>query len=96
MAFAITFYKICCLCNVSRPAVFHQPKRFKPKVGTPLDLFKVTGNGNGIMAGKKILTIVGCVTNEKDTFSFQCCIRDEGRPLIYALQKGYINYFMVL
>ena len=28
--------------------------------------------------------------------SFQCCIKDEGRPLLYALQKGYINYFMVL
>jgi hypothetical protein len=28
-----------------------------------------------------------CVTNEKDWSSFQCCIKDEGRPLIYALRK---------
>ena len=37
-----------------------------------------------------------CVTNERDISSFQCCIRDEGRPLIYALREEYINHFMVL
>jgi hypothetical protein len=37
-----------------------------------------------------------CVTNEKDESSFQCCIKDEGRPLIYALREEYINRFMVL
>ena len=37
-----------------------------------------------------------CVRNEKDESSFQCCIKDEGRPLIYALREEYINRFMVL
>jgi hypothetical protein len=37
-----------------------------------------------------------CVMNEKDVNSFQCCIKDEGRPLIYALRGEYINHFMVL
>ena len=36
-----------------------------------------------------------CVTNEKES-SFQCCIKDEGGPLMYALREEYINYFMVL
>ncbi len=29
-----------------------------------------------------------CVTNEKNESSFQCCIKDEGRPLIYAFAGG--------
>ena len=37
-----------------------------------------------------------CVTNEMDESSFQCCIKDEGWPLIYALRWEYINHFMVL
>jgi hypothetical protein len=37
-----------------------------------------------------------CVTNGKNESSFQCCIKDEGRPLIYALREEYINHFMVL
>ena len=37
-----------------------------------------------------------CVTNEKDESSFQCCIKDEGRPLIYALREEYINRFIAL
>ena len=27
---------------------------------------------------------------------FQCYLKDEGRSLIYALRKEYINHFMVL
>ena len=37
-----------------------------------------------------------CATNEKTWSSFQCCIRDEGRPFTYALQEEYVNRFMVL
>ena len=37
-----------------------------------------------------------CVTNGKNKSSFQCCLRDEGRLLIYALREEYINHFMVL
>src|ERR1044071_9859864 len=35
-----------------------------------------------------------CVTNEKDESSFQCCIKDEGRPLIYAW-RGSIELLRV-
>jgi hypothetical protein len=37
-----------------------------------------------------------CVTNEKKKIPFQCYLKDEGRPLIYALREEYINHFMVL
>jgi len=37
-----------------------------------------------------------CATNEKKESSFQCCIKDEGRPFTYALQEEYVNRFMVL
>ena len=37
-----------------------------------------------------------CATNERGESSFQCCIRDEGRPFTHALQEECVNRFMVL
>ncbi len=54
-----------------------------------------------MQAGRRLTLVfiklwLECVTNEKNESSYQCCIKDEGRSLIYALRGEYINHFMVL
>lgn len=43
-----------------------------------------------------VIVVSLCAKNEKSISSFQCCLKDEGRPFTHALQEECVNRFMVL